>query len=79
VIVVNVPGVPSAEAWLSKHFSLSNAMEDRPSDLPHLLRRVADELEIRRIAAQDLLDVTISSEMREFGPWWSVTVYWSER
>jgi len=26
----------------------------------------------------DIMDVTVSYEIAEFGPWWSVTVYWSE-
>ena len=51
--------------------------DDRPSDLPHLLRRVADEMDVRSIKPMDVLDLTISQEMTEDGPWWSATVYWS--
>jgi hypothetical protein len=38
-----------AEPWLCHHFSLANAVDDRPTDLPHLLRRVADEIDARQI------------------------------
>ena len=68
-------GMP--DTWTCHHFSLSNALDDRPGDLPHLLRRVADEIERRQILAMDLLDVTISQETTADGPWWAVTVYWS--
>lgn len=60
-----------------KHFALSNALDDRPSDLPHLLRRVAAEMEALEIQAMDFLDVTISQEMTADRPWWSAHVYWS--
>jgi hypothetical protein len=59
------------------HFSLTNAREDRPSDLPHLLRRIADEIDARAIKPIEILDLTISQEITEDGPWWSVTLYWS--
>jgi hypothetical protein len=61
----------------SRHFSLANPRDDRPSDLPLLLRRVAAEMEASNIDPVDVLDVTISQEMTEDGPWWSATVYWS--
>lgn len=67
----------ATDEWTSQHFSLANALDDRPSDLAHLLRRVADEIDERHIGAMDLLDVTISSQMTADGPWWSATVYWS--
>jgi hypothetical protein len=34
-------------------------------------------MEALGIDPMDLLDVTISQEMTEHGPWWSATVYWS--
>lgn len=60
-----------------RHFALANPRDDRPTDLPQLLRRLADEMERCKIKPMDLLDVTISQEMTEDGPWWSATVYWS--
>jgi hypothetical protein len=63
--------------YSSRHFSLTNALDGRPADLPHLLRRVADEIEKYGIDPMKLLDVTISQEMTADGPWWSATVYWS--
>ncbi len=66
-----------ADSWLARHFSLANAVDDRPADLPYLLRRVADEIERQEIDATDLLDVTISHEMTADGPWWSAHIYWS--
>ena len=66
-----------ADSWNARHFSLANAEDDRTTDLPHLLRRVAKEIEQRSIDAMDLLDLTISQEMTADGPWWSAHVYWS--
>jgi hypothetical protein len=65
------------EDWTCRHFSVANPRNDGPSDLPKLLRRLADDLELAEIGPENLLDVTISSETREEGPWWSATVYWS--
>ena len=50
-----------------------------PDDLPQLLRRVADDIEERGIAPTDILDLTISNEVAGDRPWWSVTVYWSDK
>lgn len=69
--------IVTSEPWTCQHFSLANALDDRPTDLAHLLRRVADELDRQQIRPIELLDVTISSEVTADGPWWSATVYWS--
>lgn len=66
-----------AETWSSNHFSLGNPKEDGADDLPRLLRRIADEIERRGIGPMQVLDLTVSQEMTEGGPWWSVTLYWS--
>jgi hypothetical protein len=42
-----------------------------------LLRRVANLLVELEIEPEDVLDLTIDSEITERGPWWSATVYWS--
>ena len=44
--------------------------------MPRLLRRVADEIEARGIDPMDILDPTVSQDITEDGPWWSVTFYW---
>ena len=67
----------TSDQWTCQHFSLANALDDRPSDLPHLLRRIADELDRLQVRPMELLDVTIAGEMTGDGPWWSATVYWS--
>jgi len=64
-------------SWPSRHFSLSNPRDDGPTDLPRLLRRVADAIEEAGITPMEMLDLTLQYEMTENGPWWSVTVYWS--
>jgi hypothetical protein len=51
----------SVDNWPSKHFSLPNPVDDRPTDLAYLIRRVAEELERRGIEPIDLLDLTVSS------------------
>ena len=68
--------VQMANSWLSRHFSVANPRSGSPTDLPALLRSVADQIEAQGINPADILDVTISSEMTEDGPWWSATVYW---
>ncbi len=65
------------DEWNSKHFSLANALDDRPGDLAHLLRRLADAIDEKALAPNEILDVTISSEVTDDGPWWSATLYWS--
>jgi hypothetical protein len=65
------------DTWSCNYFSLSNAEGENESNLPLLFRRIAGEMESRGIEAADILDVAISNEPRESGPWWTVTVYWS--
>jgi hypothetical protein len=66
-----------SDAWPSLHFSLSNPRDDGPTDLPRLLRRLADEMESRSIHPEDVITLTIHSEVTEDGPWWSATLVWS--
>ncbi|MCA1707423.1 MAG: hypothetical protein LC808_30815 [Actinobacteria bacterium] len=66
-----------SDRWSCLHFSLANPRDDGATDLPLLLRPPADEVEERRIDAMEILDLTLSQEMTEDGPWWSGTVYWS--
>jgi hypothetical protein len=66
-----------SDSWPSQHFSLSNPIGDGADDLPKPLRRVADAIEERRLDPMNILDLTISSEINEDGPWWSVSLYWS--
>lgn len=66
-----------SDHWPCRHFSLANPRTDGATDLPRLLRRLADEVEKREIDPLTILDVTVSDEITEDGPWWSATVYWS--
>ena len=66
-----------ADSWPARHFSLANPTTDRPTDLPYMLRRLADEIERRQIDPMEMLDLTISHEMTADGPWWAAHVYWS--
>lgn len=66
-----------SKRWSCLHFSLANARDDGATDLPRLLRRIADEIEGREIDPMEILDLTVSHEMTRDGPWWSATVYWS--
>lgn len=65
------------ESYPCRVFSLGNPREDGSTDLPRLLRRVAEEIERLHIDPMEVLDVTIEQEMMEDGPWWSASVYWS--
>jgi hypothetical protein len=47
------------------------------SNLPQLLRRVADQMEHDRIQPMDFLGLTVDEDMTEHGPWFSVSVFWS--
>ena len=63
--------------WSCNHFSLANAHDDGPSDLPNLLRRLAAEIEQRQIEPLEILDLVVSKEITGDGPWWSGTLYWA--
>ena len=63
--------------WPVLHFGLANAIDDKPTDLPHLLRRVAQKLEDLAVAPMAIGDLVIHSEIHEDGPHWSATLYWS--
>ncbi len=66
-----------SDHWPCRHFSLANPRADGASDLPRLVRRLADEVERLEIDPLGILDVTVSHEMTEDGPWWSAALYWS--
>lgn len=65
------------DEWSCRHISLANATGPTTTDLPLLLRRIAEEIERREIDPRQILDLTVSSEISEDGPEWSVTLYWS--
>jgi len=64
-------------SWTSRHFSLANPRRVGPSDLPKLLRNLASKIEELRIDPAAILDLMVSQEMTEDGPWWSATLYWT--
>ncbi len=47
------------------------------TDLPLLLRRVADQLEHDGFEPMDFLGLTVEQDIEEFGPWFSVTLFLS--
>ena len=57
--------------------SLSNPEGEKGPDLPLLLRRVADLIEEFELDPVDISNLVIESEINEYGPWWSATLYWS--
>ncbi len=63
--------------WTCQHFSLSNPRRRGAADLPKLLRGMASEIDKLRIDPMAILDLTISQEMTDHGPWWSATLDWS--
>ena len=67
------------DSWTCRHFSLANPRERGATDLPLLLRRVADHIEEMGIQPEDVLHLNVDHEITEDGPWWSVTVYWAPR
>ncbi|GLY30430.1 hypothetical protein [Kineosporia sp. NBRC 101731] len=58
-------------------FSLCNPDNDRPSDLPRLLRRLADRLDDLDLDPVEILDMTVHQETTGDGPRWWATVYFS--
>jgi hypothetical protein len=40
---------------------------------------MADQIEAQQINPADILDVTVSNEATEAGPWWSATIYWRDQ
>ncbi|WP_436699253.1 hypothetical protein [Nocardioides sp. BYT-33-1] len=61
-----------------RHLSLSNARHgEHENDLPVLLRRVADMIVEAQIQPMEILNLKVTSEITENGPWWSATLYWS--
>jgi hypothetical protein len=66
-----------SDKWTCRTFGLSNAVDDGKTDLPKLLRRLADEIERQGIASGDVLDVTLSYEITGEGLEWAAHVYWS--
>jgi hypothetical protein len=64
-------------SWPCQHFSLANPHRRGAANLPKLLRSVATEIEKLRIDPASILDLTISQDLTDNGPWWSATVYWS--
>jgi hypothetical protein len=61
------------------HFSLACPKGKSQDDLPLLLRRLADEIERRKIKPMELMDLTIEDEITADGKWWSATLYWSPK
>jgi hypothetical protein len=64
-------------SWSCRHFSLANPRRRGAANLPKLLRSMAIEIDRLRIDPMAILDLTISQEMTDSGPWWSATLYWS--
>lgn len=75
--------LPTGDTWPvnsypARHWSISNPEGPTSTDLPLLLRRLADTIEADGIKTDDILDVQISGdEVTEYGSWWRATVYWS--
>lgn len=64
----------STKGWTVNHFSQANPRGPDQGDVPALLRRVADSLEL--LGAVEVQDVAFHTEMTGEGPWHSMTVYY---
>jgi hypothetical protein len=71
-----MPRTPPDPSWTCSHFSLANPRGKHAGDLPRLLRRLATEISLLGPDAM-ILDVTITDEIIDAGPWYSATVYFS--
>ena len=64
------------ETWTIRHFSQANPKGQGQSDVPALLRRVAETVE--SLGSIEVQDMTFAIEFTEDGPWPSLTVYFDE-
>jgi hypothetical protein len=48
-------------SWTSRHLSLANALDDRPDNLPHLLRRMAQHIEELELDPMEIADLVLHS------------------
>jgi hypothetical protein len=72
-----IPGPRDSEYGMCRSWSLGNPRGKHASNLPMLLRRVADQMEHDGMKPMEILDLSVHQEMTAKGPWWSVTVYWA--
>ena len=61
------------ETWTTHHFSHTNPKGPDQADVPALLRRVADTIEL--LGAVEIHDITFGTKMTADGPWHHLTVY----
>jgi len=61
------------EYWTVRNFSQANPMGPDCASVPALLRLLADTIEA--MGPLEIQDLTLQSEVTEYGPWWSGTVY----
>lgn len=66
----------SLHEWTFSHFLIANPRGRTQGNLPLLLRRLATEVAALGKDAM-ILDVTISDEITDRGPWWGATVYYN--
>lgn len=59
--------------WTIEHFSQASPAGAGQSDVPALLRRVADSIE--GLGPVDVHDLVLHTEITADGPWPSLTVY----
>ena len=67
------PMTGTPESWTVRHFSQANPRGPGCDSVPALLRTLADSIEA--LGRAEVQDVVIQSEMTEYGPWRSGTVY----
>mgnify|MGYP001460995583 CR=1 FL=1 len=71
-----IPGPSDSGGATCRTWALGNPEGKHASNLPMLLRRVADQMEYDGIEPMDILALTVEQEMTADGPWWSVQVFW---
>ncbi|GAB2987800.1 hypothetical protein [Nocardioides montaniterrae] len=67
----------TADGYECRHVSIANPKGKHETDLPRLLRTVAELIEELAIKPMELMDVVIRSEITGDGPRWSATIYWA--
>lgn len=59
-----------------EHFAQSLPAGEDQSDIPRLLRAVADS--VAELGGVEILDMILSCEWNEIGPWPAMTVYYHQ-
>jgi hypothetical protein len=65
--------IQSPRTWTTHHFSQANPKGSDQANVPALLRRIAESIEL--LGTIEVHNISFGTEMTENGPWHHITVY----